>query len=317
MFNNYSPTEKKEFARKFISYTILAIILSFFVYYIYTHFSDFKALLNINPLWIFPIAIIFLCSTVVNGVIFKTIMIPFHVTLKPKEWYGLSIVTSFYNLITPFRGGAVARAVYLKKHHSFSYTNFIATMLGVYVIQFFIITLVGMINLYFIYKYHNVFSLPVFIILFCIFAILTSVIFFNVRFPFSLNPILNKLFEIGNGWNIVRNNEKILFVSIVAIIIQLMLGVSGTMIIYTAIGIKLTVVQALFLVTISSLAGLVSITPGNLGFAEAVSVLSALVLGISPVQSLSASIVNRAISTIIFFILGPIFSYILLRKKDY
>ena len=190
-------------------------------------------------------------------------------------------------------------------------------MLGVYVIQFFIITLVGMINLYFIYKYHNVFSLPVFIILFCIFAILTSVIFFNVRFPFSLNPILNKLFEIGNGWNIVRNNEKILFVSIVAIIIQLMLGVSGTMIIYTAIGIKLTVVQALFLVTISSLAGLVSITPGNLGFAEAVSVLSALVLGISPVQSLSASIVNRAISTIIFFILGPIFSYILLRKKDY
>ena len=96
-----------------------------------------------------------------------------------------------------------------------------------------------------------------------------------------------------------------------------MLGVSGTMIIYTAIGIKLTVVQALFLVTISSLAGLVSITPGNLGFAEAVSVLSALVLGISPVQSLSASIVNRAISTIIFFILGPIFSYILLRKKDY
>ena len=164
MFNNYSPQEKKEFVRKFISYALLAIILSFFVYYIYTHFSDFKVLLNINPLWIIPIVIISLLSTIVNGIIFKNIMIPFHVNLKPKEWYGLSVVTSFYNLITPFRGGAVARAIYLKKHHSFSYTNFIATMLGVYVIQFFIITLVGMINLYFVYKYHDVFSLPVFLI---------------------------------------------------------------------------------------------------------------------------------------------------------
>ncbi|MFH1801924.1 MAG: hypothetical protein ABH864_00565 [archaeon] len=53
---------------------------------------------------------------------------------------------------------------------------------------------------------------------------------------------------------------------------------------------------------------------------EAIVVFSASTIGISTAESLSAALLGRAVSLVVLFVLGPIFSYVLLRngknKKD-
>ena len=80
-------------------------------------------------------------------------------------------------------------------------------------------------------------------------------------------------------------------------------------------GIEINYLSALFLASMGSLGILVALTPAGLGVSEAIIVFSALTIGISPIQSLSVAILGRAISFLVLFILGPIFSIILLRNK--
>src|SRR3989338_8431930 len=238
------PTYKKT-----LSLTILIVIIAFFIYYIYNNFNSFKTLEFQNPWLLIPLVFITLFSLLLYGFVYKIMLEPFSIKLKLKEWFGLICANNFYNLITPFRGGMIARAVYLKKKYQFSYTNFLSTMVGFYAIQYWIFSFLGILTL-------------------------------------------------------------ILVVSCIAIF-----NLISTIILYHFVGINLLVSQALFLITISAVIGMAQITPGNLGIGEVVTVLSALVLGISPPQSLTVAIISRLVSTIILFILGPMFSYILLKKQ--
>ena len=294
--------------------TLLAILVSLITYFIYKNIEDFDILLKVESTYLILLTITLLLGLTLNGMINKYIMEPFHIFLKAKEWFGLAVTTSFYNLITPFRGGMISKAAYLKSKHKFSYTKFLASMAGVYAIQFWMISLLGIISMIVIFIRYDIFNLIVSTIFLGLFLVLTAVIFFRLEFPVHKNRILNKLFEIGNGWLILKKNKKILTITIFVTISQIILSLIAQIVVYKAIGVHISIIQAIFLSTIGAVATIATITPGNLGITEAVAVLSALVLGITPVQSLSSAIVGRVVQTAVVLILGPIFSYILIKK---
>ena len=304
------PTYKKT-----LSLTILIVIIAFFIYYIYNNFNSFKTLEFQNPWLLIPLVFITLFSLLLYGFVYKIMLEPFSIKLKLKEWFGLICANNFYNLITPFRGGMIARAVYLKKKYQFSYTNFLSTMVGFYAIQYWIFSFLGIVSLILIYLKFNIFNIIPLIIFLVLFLPLSLIIFFKFQFPKSKYKILNKFFEIGNSWNTIKGNKKIILTSILVVSCIAIFNLISTIILYHFVGINLLVSQALFLITISAVIGMAQITPGNLGIGEVVTVLSALVLGISPPQSLTVAIISRLVSTIILFILGPMFSYILLKKQ--
>ncbi len=84
---------------------------------------------------------------------------------------------------------------------------------------------------------------------------------------------------------------------------------------FKVFGINFSFISALFLASIGSLGLLISITPAGLGIQEAIVVFSGLTIGIGVHESLSAALLGRAIQMIVLFIIGPIFSVILLRKN--
>jgi len=83
---------------------------------------------------------------------------------------------------------------------------------------------------------------------------------------------------------------------------------------FKVFGMDLSISAAIFLAAMGSLSLLISITPGGLGISEAIIVFSASTLGITPIQSLSAALAGRLVSVIVLFILGPIFSYLLIKR---
>lgn len=303
----------KQLTKRIISIPVLIIILFFFVLYIKNHISDFKQLSIVNPLYILPLFVLAFIYSINNGLVIKYLLEPFKIKMNFKEWFGLSVVTSFYNMITPFRGGAISRAVYLKTKHNFSYTNFLATLSGIYVINFIIASFLGLISLIYLHYTENIFNLLVTLILLFFFIPLLIIVLLSPRFPETKSNFLNKFIGVLNGWNLIRKNRKVVLLVSLIYIFQITLFSIAGILSYNVFGISISFAGALFLASIGSLTILIAITPSGLGIVEAVAVFSALVIGITPAQSLSVAIIGRVIGMSIIFILGPIFSYTLMR----
>ena len=135
----------------------------------------------------------------------------FNLRLKFKEWFGLGIITNFYNFITPFRGGMAARAVYLKKKHGFAIIHFLATLSAIYIIIFFVGSLAGLISMLLIWHYYNLFTLSLFLLFLSILLFLLGIIIFSPKLPESRNKWLNRFIKVINGWRLIKDNKKTIF----------------------------------------------------------------------------------------------------------
>src|SRR3989344_4721531 len=196
----------KQLTKRIISLLILIIILFFFALYIKNHLSDFKQLTIVNQIYLLPLFILSFIPSINNGLVIKYLLEPFKIKMNFKEWFGLSVVTSFYNMITPFRGGAISRAVYLKNKYNFSYTNFLATLSGIYVINFLIATFLGLLSLVYLYYTRGIFNPIVTFILLFFFIPLLIIILLSPNFPETKSNFLNKFISVLNGWNLIRKS---------------------------------------------------------------------------------------------------------------
>jgi len=303
-----------ENVKKISGWLFLPAVILLVFYYIKTHMPEFTALSFINAQLIPALILIQLGVSVALGLIIKYLLEPFGIRLGFKEWFGLSVVTTFYNTITPFRGGMVARALYLKERHNFSYTSFLATMSGIYVVNFFIQSTAGLLSAAAIYFQSGIFSPAISVIFGGFFLASLVMLMFSPEMPDSKNPVLNKAAQIFNGWNGIRKNRKIVITVVCTAFLQLFLTAAGLLISYKVFGIDVSIAQSVFLSSISLLGIVISITPGSLGVAEAITVFSSLALGITVAQSLSAAVLIRLTSLAVIFTLGPVYSYILIKK---
>lgn len=304
--------------KKILSTVVLIIIIAFFVHYVVEHVSGFKQLVSLDTSLVWPVSLIagmILFSLLLNGILLHVLLQPFGVKLTPKEWFGLSLVTNFYNLITPFRGGAVVRAVYLKKKYDFPYVHFFATLGATYIIVLLVGSTTGMISMLSIWILYDFFNLFIFLIFAAISLSLFLVVTFSPRLPERKNKWLNKIVQVINGWHMIRDKKKIIWTTGIISFLQIIDWSIFTIIAFYVFGIKLGFLEAVFLSSVNSFAILISITPGNLGVADAINVFSAALLQIRVPEAVAAVVLKRAIRIVVVSMLGPMFSWILLKRK--
>ncbi len=305
----------KPIIKKTSSIIILILIVALFVYYIKNHISDFNNVRLINPLWFIPLIFLALISYYLIGLQTKNLLIPLGVHLKEFEAFAISIVTGFYNIITPGYGGMAVRAIYLKKKYGFPYIHFLSSFAGVLVVNFLISSLLGLISLILLDIYYGLFNWIIFFIFLAFFIPTLFITTFSPKFKETKYDLVNKIIKVMNGWNLIKNNKKVILMAIITTTGSLLISAIYTVISYHIFGIEINLIKSLFLASIGFLSIIISITPGNLGVYEAIAVFSALILGITPAQSLTVAIVWRIVQMLVMFTLGPIFSYILIKHK--
>jgi uncharacterized membrane protein YbhN (UPF0104 family) len=84
---------------------------------------------------------------------------------------------------------------------------------------------------------------------------------------------------------------------------------------FLVFGITVSYYSCLLLVSIGIFGLIIAVTPAGLGISEAILVFSAATIGITPTESLSVALLGRAVSFVVLFVLGPIFSYLLVKNK--
>jgi len=85
-------------------------------------------LTSADPILLLTLTGLLASCMVLNGLVTRDVVACFGIRLRIREWMGVTFVTSMLNLVTPARGGAAARAVYLKHAHGLKYAEFAGTI---------------------------------------------------------------------------------------------------------------------------------------------------------------------------------------------
>ena len=301
--------------KKIFQILILVTLIVWFAIYFYYHIGEFKQLRVVNPIYLVPLFFLAILFLINNGLVLKYLLEPFKIKLGFKEWFGLSIITTMGNLLTPFRGGATVRAVYLKKIHQFSYSHFLSTLAGIYVITFLINSLVGLLTMICLYCFYGLFNILIFAIFLCLFLFLLGIVIFSPELKETEYSFINKFIKVINGWHLIKSNKKIITVTGLIALINVVIMLLMIFLEFKVFGVSISLLSVLFLSIVSTLGLFISITPGALGIREAIVAFTATVINIPIPQALTVSILDRAVGLAIIFILGPIFSYILMNQK--
>jgi len=214
-----------------------------------------------------------------NGLVLKYFLEPFDIRLRFKEWFGLSVITTMGNYLTPFRGGAVARAVYLKKRHNFSYSYFLSTLSGIYIIAFLVNSFIGILTVVLLKHFYALFNIFVFTVFMAIFF-LTGIIIFSLEFKETKYSFINKFINVINGWHLIKSNKKIILITSLISLINVAIIVLMMFLEFRVFGVEISLLNVLFLSIVSTLSLFISITPGALGIKEAIVAFTATVINI-------------------------------------
>jgi uncharacterized membrane protein YbhN (UPF0104 family) len=248
-----------------------------------------------------------------SGLYLKVFAGKFGMNLRPREWFGLTVVTTMGNYLTPFSGGLIARAGYLKHRHAFSYTRFLAMMAANYLIAFALISLTGIVTLLTLPEKQD----ESWLVLIFFFATLITVWLVSI-FPSltagSKNRMVLLAQQATEGLDIIRRDPVLLGKLIVLTLMNILIGALLLFVAFLSLGSMLPFRVALLIYLLTTFTLLINITPGNFGIQEAGTSLAAAILGAGVEMGLMASLMIRAATLLSAFSLGPVFSYLLSKE---
>lgn len=300
---------------KKISWIITLAIITLFAWYFFSNIKDFSLLLSINPVFVVLLIIINILAITMNGIFMKWSISLFGKYISYNESVRVSLVSSAGNFFAPAGSGLGFRAIYLKKRHGLSYSDYLAIIFCNYVIVFFISSLLGLVSLYILREHAS----PSFIVLALFFFTLLTTSFsaFFIRTKTSSQDIVfrakwvNRIFEIlgqiSKGWVLILANKRIAVRLVGIVIVNSGLMVLGAYFIMKSLGLVLSPANLLLFSILGSLSVFINITPGNLGVKEAVFIAFSAIIGLTTPQILSVALVDRVVMFVVLFLLWLIY----------
>ena len=298
--------------RSYWSIVVLVLVVAVIALYLNSQRQLLAAFGNVSFSSIIYLIALRLLFLAINGVFLRDFASKFGVRLSLKEWFGLSVVTTMGNYITPFSGGLIARATYLKYRHAFPYAQFATLLASNYLVTFWVVGVVGVLTLTFVGAVQFSWQVALF------FAAVVMVISTLVMLPSARLPWNNRLAKVINtsleGWALVKNDKSLLVRLVVYTLVNILLNAFSFWVAYSALGSPVSFAAALLIGLLTVFSLLINVTPGNLGIQEAVVSLSSGLLGAGEGQGLLAALLIRAATLVLAFILGPTFSFLLTRE---
>ncbi len=295
-----------------IVFVLILIIL--FIILIINNKDDIQRLKNIRLSYLLIIILLTLVEFYINGIMLNLLAKPFNVNLTRKEWLNLSIITTMGNYLTFFKGGSSAKAVYLKQKHNLDFSKFLASIGASYIITIMIYGILGLLLITILYELN---TLAIVILFLFIAMIITPAILIlaSPKIKESSNKYFNFIIKIMEGWHLLRKNKGFLFIFSIWTIIFFFVGVVKFYYIFKALSYDVTFLDSTFISLFSATSTLIGLTPSALGIREALIVVSTEIVNIGIKSGIYVSAFDRAITILLIIILGPISTYILLKKS--
>ena len=268
---------------------------------------------NISPWSMLLLFLVSVATLAANGLCLRIFARKFSIYLKWKEWFGLASVTAMGNYLTPFSGGLVARATYLKHRYDFPYSHFLAMLAAHYMIAFAVISITGIITALTRIGIEN-YSWPVLLFFLVTLSTILLVSYAPSMAAGKQYRLLRLVQPALEGFDIIRRDRALWGKLITLTFFNAAAGGLLYFVAFASVGFAVPFTVALLIYLLTSFTILINITPGNLGVQEAATSLAASILGAGADMGLLAALIVRAVAILSAFALGPIFSYLLSKE---
>ena len=327
------------FLRRYFPLLLVAGIVGWGGWYVYSHPAELKTITGLSPGWLLLLFGLAAAKIACMGSFTKVIVGSLGIELDILEWFGLSAMSTMGNYLTPFRGGAAVRAVYLKSRHGLPYSLFLSTLSTLYVITFATSAALGLLAVLLLYLWFGFIDGA--LVLFFVFCLSLPVLLFSLarvmpRLPRRWEPqkisgippglngpaplayLISRCMEVVNriieGWQVISAHGGTL-----AHLVGLsLLNASVTLLMihfsFAAFAVRLPLLESLVLSSLFMLSALIPITPSGLGVAEAMLVMASRGFGVGGSLSVLSAGLNRSMMLLSSLLWGSLFSYILGRR---
>jgi uncharacterized membrane protein YbhN (UPF0104 family) len=294
---------------------VLALVFAAIGFYLYRNWEQCsEAFRSVSAGKVALILFVSLLTYIVNAVIMKSVLVPYSIHLGNLESFEISMATRFGNLLLPFRGGAVARAVYLNKRYQLSPGMFVASLSGMLLTSIFTGLLWVGTGLVFIGIRDDVwFIKPLAVVLIGIVGLVVLAMI-RIRIKHSPNRIVMFAANLAEGW--VR------FASHKGCLVRLVLSYSALVILQSWIYVIILNTDTLsvdwsYIVVLSALGNVslaFQVTPGNAGVYEGLLAAISSLMGLNYQAVLAAGLTWRVIDAVFVFIVGGLSSRQLIKR---
>jgi uncharacterized membrane protein YbhN (UPF0104 family) len=295
---------KSGFLRGAVGITGLLVVIGCAHWFYQRHGANFIAEAEISWSFILTLSLLILSFQFLGGVRMKLLTGMFGLRLAPYEWIGLAQMTTFFNYL-PFKGGAVAGALFLKGAHDFSYPRFLATAAASSLMAVVTFSVVALIGLSVLWLCSGVFSWPILAVYFSL-VIVPLVFFLRIdRWAHKTkNPHILNFFD---GWRVIRTGGRRLLLLIATDLCMVLIDSMRITLCFKAVGLKATYAVGLIVIPLSNILGVASMVPGGLGVKEFIMGLISGGLGIDFTRTIFAATLDRMILLLWVLFLGPLF----------
>lgn len=307
--------------RKSFNNVVLVLVLAAGLAYLFFKGPRLDSFLNLDLVEILLLLAVSFSGYLVLALGFRSLLHIFGVAPSFKEWFGLTVCNHMFNHYLPARGGTVLKAYYLKKKRGLGYSRYAALMAGSVFLVLALFSIVGLaaVLLASVITGRFIFSLAAAFFLIFLAVLLTGLLARRLlslkifRKSSRLGLFLSNL-RTGLGFFSERRKHTLDFCLLSVFFLLIVAG--RLYLCFLALGFGVRFWAVLLITVITEFSFLVPLIPGNLVIKEGIIVFSGGFFGITTDQALSAALLDRAVSLVVIFGFGLIYSKLLLDKMD-
>ena len=310
------PHTKKEWL-KTASTLLFIVLVALLALYVWHERQDMAKLLSLSWQTSTLLLLLGLGACIVNCLYHLVILQTYGIPMSLTDWMGVVCVSNAIAYVLPMRADLVFSAAYYKRVKNLSYTKSVSMAAGNIVfgtafslLQIFIaLCCIGFLDkewpalLWAVWAFAAI-ALAVFIVL--------SLLVQN-KSPKLLQK--HKLLrEVMDGFAALLRNRTLLGRLLACMVGNNVFQILLYTLCFRAIGLPVTLYKALFYNSVSWLASIVAIVPGNVGIKESVMGISTLLMGMSFQDGVAVSLLHRMAIMVVYLLTGLAFAIPVYRK---
>ena len=291
-----SNVTKRSRLRNILSIVLLLCLFIVGYRYFASHWDETKDLQLIRPSLFLVVAICFAISIMLRGFFTLAVLRAVDVRLSFFESFSLSMVGTMVNNLLPARGGAGVRGLYLKRAHQLPVAYFASTMAAYFLFDTLVGPLLGLLALLLLAISGETPRMDLIVVLTALAFTSAFIIFLLPSISHSYKgKIAEFSLRILEGWKRMRASKSILLVAVLTSLGAPLSAVVGFYSGFHAFGVEISWIGALLLTSSYVIGGWVTLTPGGVGFQEALGIYFGMVLQIDQVELLSILLCIRLV----------------------
>ena len=294
-------------SRRLLQLSLILGLLAWAILWGYLNRNDFQQLLSFHP-WStvkqIPLTVV---SYVLIGMLNHVAAAGLQSRIQLREWVRVVLAASLANYIFPFRTGVFLRAAYLKSVHGLPISQFGSITGAISILTLLIASAFGSVIMLIrqAEATRSTLILSVFLNLTAVGCLtLWGVSFLSKRLEYN-DSIPESVKSFGLGMNRLGKSPRVLAQLFSLSVCLLVVSSARIFLSYSAVGWDVSPLDCTLVTCVLSMSMLVAITPAGIGIEEGIGVAGSMLIGVPPEVSLAALLVNRGVSMVVVFTLGP------------